>query len=886
MALPRGVRRLFRLGRPGPGSDEVDQELEHHLERSAEDLIRSGMAPEAARREAERRFGRRAEVAHAVRSIDRRRDARAARTGRWRGLRHDLTGALRSLRRSPGYVAVALATFLLGIGANVAVFTVVEGVLLRPLPYAAPEGIVRIYEQDLELGRRYGNVTIADLNDWREQTTSFERLSAFRWRGVTLRAQDATTGLQGAMVSADFFETLGVAPAMGRSFRSAEGRPGTAPVAILSDAAWRSVLGADPAIVGRTVSIDAVPTEIIGVLPRDFVTPAGTAVDVWLVSDFSTLASDPARARRMHVLAAFGRLASGVTVETATRDLDVVDARLAELHPEESPRHVPDPVPIALVGVQGIRSGLWLAMAAVGLLLLVACANLANLVLARALARRHELGIRAALGADRVQLTRGLVAEQLVLALGGTAVAVAVAAGAARGFLSLLGPALPRADRIVLDWRVVGFAVALALVTALVTALVPAALVLRRDLHSTLRADGRGATAGRASHRARAALVGAQVALATLLAAVSVLLTRSLANLLDSDLGFRTDRVLTFAAPLPSERYPGGEAVVSFQEQLLGRLAALPGVETVGASYAVPMRNVSTTSLSIVGRQQSDGPPPEVGYNAASPGYFATLGIPLLAGRLIEAHDRVGRPRVVVVNRALADRFFPDGGAVGARLGSGSDGAAVEIVGVVGDIRRERVDQAPEPELYYALAQDVTSSPVFVARYQGGASAFFTAVRALLRELDPEVPMVQAAPLDATVDATLRQPRFLSALIGLFAGLALLLAAVGVHGVIAYVVAERTREIGVRRALGANGPRVGAEVVRRGMRPVLVGLVVGVAGALGVGPLLRSMLYEVGPQDPLVVVAAALVTVVAGLIGCLLPAWRATRVDPLDALRG
>jgi len=587
----------------------------------------------------------------------------------------------------------------------------------------------------------------------------------------------------------------------------------------------------------------------------------------------------------MHALTAFGRLAPGVTVEAATRDLEVVDARLAELHPEENPRHVPDLVPIALVGVQGIRSGLWLAMAAVGLLLVVACANLANLVLARALARRHELGIRAALGADRLQLTRGLVAEQLVLALGGTAVAVVVAAGAARGFLSMLGPALPRADRIVLDWRVVGFAVALALVTALATALVPAALVLRQDLHSTLRADGRGATAGRASHQARAALVGAQVAFATLLAAVSVLLTRSLANLLDSDLGFRTDRVLTFAAPLPSERYPDGQAVVSFQEQLLGRLAALPGVETVGASYAVPMSNVSTTSLVIAGRQQDDGPPPEVGYNAASPGYFATLGIPLLSGRLIEPRDRADGPRVVVVNRALADRYFPDGGAVGARLGSSSDGE-VEIVGVVGDIRRERVDQAPQPELYYALAQDVTSSPVFVARYQGGASAFFTAVRALLRELDPEVPMVRAAPLDATVAATLRQPRFLSALIGLFAALALLLAAVGVHGVIAYLVAERTREIGVRRALGANGPRVGAEVVRRGMTPVLAGLVVGVAGALGVGPLLRSMLYEVGPQDPLVVVAAALVTVVAGLIGCLLPAWRATRVDPLDALRG
>ncbi|MEZ4588968.1 MAG: ABC transporter permease, partial [Gemmatimonadales bacterium] len=787
-----------------------------------------------------------------MRSIDRRRDARAARAGRWRSLWHDLTGALRSLRRSPGYVVVALATFLLGIGANVAVFTVVEGVLLRPLPYDEPERIVRIYEQDLEQGRRYGNVTIADLNDWREQTTSFERLSAFRWRSVSLRALDATTALQGATVSADFFETLGVAPVLGRSFRAEEARPGTSPVAVLSDAVWRSVLGADPAIVGRVVSIDAVPTEIIGVLPREFVAPTGSSVDVWLASDFSGLASDTRRARRMHALAAFGRLAPAVSLEAATRDLEVVGARLAELYPDQNRGHAPDPVPISLVGVQGIRSALWLAMAAVGLLLLVACANLANLVLARALARRHELGIRAALGAGRMQLARGLLAEQLLLALGGTVVAVAVAAGAARGVLALLGPALPRAERIALDWRVVAFATALALLTAAVTALVPAALALRLDLHAVLRADGRGATAGRGSHRARAALVGAQVALATLLAAVSVLLTRSLGNLLDSELGFRTDRVFTFQAPLPSARYQSGEAVIAFQDRLLERLAALPGVETVGASYAVPMRNASTTSLVIAGRPPEDGPPPEVGYNAASPGYFVTLGIPLLAGRLIQERDRVDAPRVVVVNRALADRFFPAGDAVGARLGFGAD-TQVEIVGVVGDIRRERVDQAPEPELYYSLAQDVTPWPAFVARYQGDASAFFSGARAALRELDPDVAMVGAAPLEATVDATLRQPRFLSALIGVFAALALLLAAVGVHGVIAYVVAERTREIGVRRALGADAPRVGAEVVRRGMTPVLVGLAVGVAAALGVGPLLRSMLYEVGPQDPLVV---------------------------------
>ena len=889
MALPPGVRRIFRLFvRSRDVGAEVDRELEFHLEETTDRLVAEGWDPAQARAEAERRFGRRGVVARAVFRIDTRREARGDRRLRLAGFRDDLRHAARRLRRAPGFTALAVATFGLGIGANVAVFTVLDGVVLRPLPYADPDRIVRIYERNARDGMELGNITIADFRDWRDQASLFASFAAFRFRSATIVTPDAAILLPAAQVTASFFDVLGVHPALGRGFRPDDEVSRAEPVVILSDGAWRTTLGADPAAVGRSIHLNGGSARVIGVLPRDFVAPTGSAIEVWMPNDFEGFAQDAARARRMHFLSGYARIRPGVRMERATEELIAVGRRLQTLHPRDNEGHLPNPVPVAEAAVRSIKPVLFFTSVGVAALLLLACANLANLVLARALSQGRELAVRAALGAGRGRLARTVLAEQGLLAGLGAVSGIGVAFWASRGLVALFGDVLPRSGRIGIDGRVLAFAVGLGVVAAVLTAVIPALLAVRLDLQSVLRADGRGTTAGRRSHRIRGGLVAVQVALAVMLATGAGLVARSLAALLDVDVGFEPKAVVTFGLPLQGDRYQTRAEIVRFADDLLDRIRRRPGVRSAGAAYAVPMQNTSTTGFHLEGTPLPSGPAPEAGYNAVSPGYFETLTIPVRAGRDFGPEDRLESPGVVIVNEAFVSRHLAGRPPLGQRLRAGpaDDAPWVEIVGVVGNIRRQSVDEPPVPELYFPLSQDVSSSPSFVVAGPLPAVTMLEQVRRVVRELDPALPLAQPTSLEHVVDGVIARPRFLSILLGIFAGLALTLVGLGVNGVIAFVVAERTREIGVRRALGAGAGAVFRDVLRRGLGPVVGGLGVGLVGSLLLGPLARSLLYGVAPRDPVTLILVMVVILAAGLAGCLVPARRAVRVDPLTALRG
>jgi predicted permease len=886
--LPPGLQRLFRLERRRqPLAAEIDVELAEHLRRRTEALISQGWLPDEAQAEARRRFGPIDTVADACHVIDANRERDLMRREWWTDIGQDLGYALRGLRRSPAATAVAALTFALGIGVNAAVFSLVDGVVLKPLPYAHASRIVRIYEQDQS--RATGQVTIADFRDWRDQSATFDGMAAFRFASVILHTDTENSVLPGAQVSANFFDLLGVAPTIGRTFASDEERSGAPRVVVVSHGLWQSRLGADPSMIGRDLTLNGNRATVIGVLPPSFVPPIGSRTDVWLASDFEGVARDAFRSRGMHFLAAFGRLRPGSSLAHANADLQAIGARLEAAYPEQNAGHRPNPVALSLAGIQSTRPVLLVAMAAVGLVLLIACANLANLVFARALRRSREFAVRAALGASRPRLIRQVLTEQGVLALMGGVIGVGAAAVAIRGLAAWLAPILPRAERVTLDWRVLVVAAALSLVAAVVSGLLPAAHAGRAARHVSLTGDARGGTTSRAGRRLRAVLVSTQVGLAVVLLAGAGLGIRSLSRLMAIDLGFETGNVLTFGVPLPSARYAERPAVANFQTALLREIEALPGVSAAGMSYAVPMQNVSTTSFSIVERPVPPGRDPEVGYNAATSGYFAALGVPLLNGRLMdEQRDLSTTPPVVVINQRMAELYWPGGQPVGQHIRTGPDGPdapPIEIIGVVGNIRRESVAVPPEPELYFAATQSLSQNASFSVRTDGDPSALVAAVRSRLRELDSTLPLSNVAELRDVVNDTLFRPRFLTQLFSAFALMALLLAGIGIYGVTAYVVAEQSRELGIRRALGATTGQVRREVIVRGMLPVVAGVVVGLALAVALSGAVRSMLYGVSPTDPITLVSVLGVALGAGLLGCLAPASWATRIEPVVALR-
>jgi putative ABC transport system permease protein len=793
----------------------------------------------------------------------------------------DLRFASRTLRKHPGFTLVAVLTLGLGIGANSAIFSVVDAVLLRPLPYPEPEKLVRLWETFPPAG--WGSVSAPNIEDWREQNTVFSAIAAYSFRNVNLSGRESPERVVGAAVSSNFFATMGVAPQLGRWFESGEDTAASARVAVLSDRLWRRNYAADPSIIGREIQIGGEAAAVIGIMPAGFRFPSETT-EIWTPLVYT---QNQAANRGNHAFLVVARLGADATLEQANEQMKSIARRIEEQYPQQqSGRSVRiDPLKDGVIG--GSRQALLMLSGAVFFVLLIACVNVANLLLARATGRRRELAIRAALGAGRSRLVFQFLTESLVLSGLGGLLGLAIGKWGVDLLMVWASGFLPRAGEVTLDARVVVFTLIVSLLTGIAFGLAPALRVSRTDLHEDLKEGGRGGDGPRHGSL-RKALVVAEIALALVLLAGAGLLIRSFQQLQRLDTGMQAKGVLTLRLTLPEAKYPAQESIVAFHRGLLERIAALPGVEAAGMINMLPLvQSGFNGDVNVEGRPEfAPGQSPLVEYRAVSPDYFRALGVPLIAGRFFNAADQGGAMPAVIINSALARALFPDEDAVGRRINSGvSDW--VTIVGVVGDVRQSGLTVAARPELYlpYAQAGGMVQSAGFVVRAQGDPLALAGAVRGAVHELDPAQPLYSVRTMEDVLGLAVADRRLNMLLLGLFAALAMVLAAVGIYGVMSYTVSQSTREIGIRMALGAERSDIVKLIVGQGAMLTGIGIAIGVGASMGLAQLIGSLLYGVSASDPLTyAVMVAALTCVA-LLACYVPARRATRVDPMIALR-
>ena len=799
-------------------------------------------------------------------------------------LRQDLRYALRALRRNPGFTLAAVLTLALGIGANSAIFSLVNGVLLRELPYPEPARLMTVWGHYPSTGR--STVSLPDYVDWREGTRTFAELAARYGRTLNLGGGEGFDGepeqVASDLVTPNFFRTVGVALALGRAFVEEEGRAGAPEVAVLSHGLWRRRFAADPAILGRSVVLNGRPFTVVGVAPEGF--RFLRDVDVW-----TPLRVDMSTQRRSEFLTVVGRLRPGVTPVQAKADMDAVARRLAERYPETNASWTSlEVLPLKEYLVGDVRRPLLVFSGAVALVLLIACANVANLLLARASGRSREIAVRLALGAGRPRLVRQLLTESALLALLGAATGLVLAVWATRGLQVAAARLVPRLDEVQVDGTVILFSLGLAVVTGLLFGLAPALRLAGGPLATTLR-DGTRSVGGGRLARFRSGLVLGEVALAVILLVGAGLLLQSFERLTRVNLGFRPEGVLTYGLVLPSAVYGDDAQLPALYERILERTRALPGVRSASMASELPMGGANYITFQIEGRT----PPADVGEDlqpfAVSPGHFATLGIPLRRGRLLETGDAAGAPDVAVVNEELVRRFFGGGDPIGRRISVDGTGEGaprwMTIVGVVGDVAQEAVTAAPYPQVYAPLAQSPVRTVAVAVRTEGAPMALARAARGALAAAEPGLPPRDVRTLEERVGDTIAMPRVSAVVFSLFAAVALALAAIGLYGVLAYTVTQRTREIGIRLALGAAGSEVLRLVLWQGMRPALAGIVVGLLAALATTRLMGSLLYGVGATDPLTFVAVPLFLATVALAAIWIPARRAAHVDPMIALR-
>jgi putative ABC transport system permease protein len=824
--------------------------------------------------------------AGAIRGADGSHDGPPVGVTRMRGLLQDVRYGLRSLSRSPGFTLAAVATLAIGIGANAAIFSLVRAVLLRPLPFAQPERLVSLWESNEAKGHSRMVASPPNYLDWKAQSRSFESMGAFV--DSTLVAAEPGRGkaqrLDGAAVTAGFFETLGVRPLHGRLFRESETSPGHPAVVVLGHGVWRRRFGADPGIVGRTLRLDGEPYEVVGVMPASFRFPE--EADFWVPLTFPP---DVATQRGAHYLDVIARLRPGVTAAAAGAEIRAIADRLRLAYPRTNSGYTAVATPLAESLVGEVAPALEMLLGAIGLVTLVACANVANLLLARAARRQPEVAIRTALGAGRGRLVRQLLTESAVLAAMGGAAGLALAAVSLDSIVRLAPSSVPRLNEVRLDGGVLLFTAAWTVGSVAVFGLAPALAALRARPMNALR--GHGADAGGPPRRlgARQVLVVAQVALALVLSAGAGLLIRSLARLSSVDPGFRTESAVTYSLTLPEAGYPDESARGAFLDRLLVRMRSLPGVGSAGAVFGLPLTGASfSSSFRPVGAAAGDDEP-SAQLRVASRGYFEAMGIPILRGRGFTEADRRGSPIVILVSESAARKYFPAGDAIGKRLRFGARMSDTriegEVVGVVGDVRDAELGAGPTPEFYGSLEQATADEFHVVVRSSTPPDRIATSVRAAVADLDPELAVTGLSTLDEVVRRSVARPRFMVQLLLAFASLALLLCAIGVYAVTAYAVSRRTREIGIRMALGADGASVRALVLREAARLAAAGVGIGLAGAFAATRLLRGFLFEIGPGDPVTHAAVAVLLAAVAVAASALPARRASRLDPLVALR-
>lgn len=873
-------RRYLRFFGTDPRAD-LDDELEFHLQERTDELVAQGLAPDAARREAERRLGDlrgiRREVADAARSHRRRE--------RIRDLGRDVLLSVRRLRREPGFAAMAVATLVLGIGAAAGVFAVVDAVVLRPLPYPDPDRLV-----ELSPSQNF-NIALADeLGD----APALEASSGVSHWTLTLTGSGEPTVLTAQAVDAEFFRVVGAQPIVGRPFDPAERDPGLSDVAILSHGVWQTRFGGDVDVIGRRVELDGsghATRRVIGVMPRGFVAPlAGPSIDVgaWVPLSRAagrTVATDST----WYVNSIVGRLASGAAVEQAAQQVRLITSRLRQEFPG-----VVDEARVETAGATGlldsmvgdVRTSLLTLLGAVGLVMLLGCANLAHLLLARGERRRRELAVRATLGAGRARLVREQLTDSLVLAVLGGAGGVLLA----RVLLATLdvgrASSLPRTAGLEMDWRVLAFALLVSLLATALFALWPALRATHGDLRDGLGAGSRSLGATRTGSRVGAVLIAGEIALATTLVTGAGLLLESLRQLRSVEAGLDPSDVVAIELAPPAAQYHGESARVLY-DQVFERLRALPGVRTVGAIHLLPftLGNWGFPYLAQ-GHEPPSGPLPSANFRVVTPDYFDAVDQPLVQGRpLTEADRRTERLTVGLVNRTMARELWPDGSAVGKTIqlfGS----VPFEVVGVVGDVRQFTLDMAPEPEMYVPHGAGwALSSMVVMLETAGDPRPIMAAVRRAVWAVDGDIPIVSIRRMDEVLGESMARRRFFAGVLSFFGGLALVLGAVGVFGVMAYTMGARRTEFGIRMALGATRARVLGGALRRGGIPIVIGLAAGVATATAASRLLESLLFGVTPGDPATALTAGAVLAAVAATATFIPAYRATKVDAGAVMR-
>ena len=873
-------RRYIRLVRPDVPAD-VDEELAFHLEMRVERNIALGMTREAARSEAIERFGDLTHFREQLVKHDVRRQSNDERTEYLRDLAQDLRFGFRALRRAPGFAAATILTLSLCTGANAAIFSVVDAVVLRPLPYSRPEQLVSL-----------GTGAAGEFLALRERLRSFSQLAA--WVEQTHPIDDGQEALrvEGAAVTTNLLPMLGVTPQLGRGFLREEGQPGRNNVLLISDAIWQTHFGGTRDIVGRRILVEGTPHTIVGVMPREFHFPAATT-QYWQPGSFNP--SNVGATWGVWDKNFIGRVAPGVSVERARREVRDVWPTLRTLNPLWDPgpdyrRDVnPQPLQTSVVGPTGRL--LWILFGCVVVVLLIGCVNVANLLLARATARERELTVRAALGGGRGRLLRQLLTESLLLSTTGSALGIGFSVFVVRWLLTELPPGIPRAEEIRVNGTVLLFTAAVALATGVLFGIVPALRATRSNVRSSAVGGGRRTSRDTQHHRISGVLVAAEVAFAVLLVVAATLLVRSFSALRTVRLGFDTDHIIAARITPPNRGYHDTSRVTALYEGLRSRLSALPGVTSVAVTDKLPIAQVVYGAAFRVQGQYEDAKHnlPSIGHlQDVTPEYLRTMGIPLLRGRGFTDADRGGEPLVAIVSESVARRYWPGEDALGKRVAPPWDSPWMTIVGVVPDTRQDSLRDTSRTSVYVPWAQSTlryTSEMWVVVRTKREPAPFATALRSAVRDIDRTVAVSDVRTMEAVVSDSVRKARFTMLLVAAFAAAALLLGSIGIYGVMSYLVGQRTQEMGIRIALGSTAGGVIGLVVGRAIRLASLGAVIGLAAALITTRWLGALLYGVSALDPVTFIATALLFLLVAAAASYGPAWRATRVDPVRALR-
>ena len=879
-------RRYIRFWGPNVDAD-VDDELHFHLDMRARDLEARGFAPEDARRAAAERFGDAERIGAELREHDHHRNRLTHRRDMLSDLWQDLRLAVRGLQRTPGFAIVVIATLALCIGANSAIFSVVNAVLLRPLPFRDPGALVRVYQTYEGERSAFSGPNFIDLT---KQSHTLADAAAFDDATFNVVGTGDPMRVNGSLTSASFFHVLGVQPIAGRVFNSDENDPGKTNVVVLSHAFWQQRFGSNRAAIGTPLNLDGKRYTIIGVMPPDFDYPR--RISIWVPLEYDS--SFTVASRGAVYLAAVARLRDGVTEQQAVTEVATIGKRLHDADPDHNAKMGIGAVSMREAMVGNVRKPLVILLGAVVFVLLIACANIANLLLARSSTRQTEMAVRSALGAARGRLLRQLLTESVLLSLAGGALGLLLATWGVRLLLVLRPTGIPRLDTVSIDGSVIMWTAIIAVATGLIFGITPAVQLSSGSdaLAQSLRAGGRGMLPSAGGRQLRRTLIVSEIALALVLLTCAGLMMRSFVRLQSVDPGFQTERRLALEVAIPSSTYGTDEKVAAFYDDLLGRLGALQGAQGIGAISMLPLTNNGFGfSFTVDGRPPVKlGDQPHLETRIVSADLYRVLGIPVTRGRGLLASDRAGAQPSAVINEAAARRYFPGEDPIGKRVVLGwrnNDTTHVSgtIVGVVGDVRGFGLDQDAPPEIDFPYAQVPVSNMALVLRTDASAKALAAAAKHELGALDPTLPMADVRSLSGLVADSISQPRFYMVLLGLFAGIALLLAAIGVAGMMSFAVAQRTREIGIRIALGANRGGVVRLVLREAMRLAVVGVIIGGLVAAALSRAMASLLFGVGARDPATFAVAAIVLAAVAFAATLLPARRAASVDPATALR-